>query len=194
MTLLLQLFITFLLPALLGALVGFPSGVITALYWVCRQREQGETVPTYTDDTNPTPGRVPWKGREHLSRMGWMLAVLGIIGFLAGIVGLVQNNNTAGCLRSYITQSSVINQQRAAAGDADRQGIRQVRQVNQEFYQLIIASVTNPATDPAQREQARQDFLVKANDWDARLAEVDRLDREAEQRRQDNPLPPEPNC
>lgn len=190
----LQFLLTFLVPALGGLIIGFPAGVIAALYWVGRRRERGEPVPIYTDDDNPNPGRTPWRGREHLSRLGWLLVILGVIGFVAGLVALVQNNDTAGCLRNYIEQTSAASQERAEAAELDRQAIRQQRAVSREFNQVMIDAVTNPATDQAARDKARTDFLVKARDWDARLAEVDRLDQQAEAQRQQNPLPPRPDC
>jgi hypothetical protein len=190
----LQLIATVIIPALVGVIIGFPAGVVTAMCWASRHPARGGQVPIYRDDTNPTPGRVPLRGREHLSKVGWFLAIAGLLGFLGGVIGVVQSNNTATCLRGYIAQGSVVNQQRAGAAELDRQAIRRQRAVTHEFNDVMIDAVTNPVTDPAKREQARQDFLVKAKDWNARLDEVDRLDAEAEKKRQDNPLPPEPDC
>lgn len=190
----LNVLFTFFLPALGGLIVGFPSGVITTLYWVGRRRARGETVPIYTDETNPTPGHIPLRGREHLSKLGWSLAIIGIVGVILGIFGLYRNAATQTCLREYINQSSAINQQRATSGEIDRRGIRQQRDVFIEFNQVLIDSITHPVTDPAAVEQRRQDFLVKSNDWNTRLAEVKRLDQEAEAKRQQNPLPPPPDC
>lgn len=186
--------ITFLLVACGGLIVGFFAGIVTAVCLICRQREQGPLMPTYTDKNNPTPGHIPWRGREHLSRVGWVLVLAGLLGFVGGVVGLVQSNSTASCLRDYIEQSSVVNQERGAAGELDRQAIRQQRAVTQEFNDVMIHAVTNPVTDEAGREAARQDFLTKAQDWNARLAEVERLDQQAEKQRRENPLPEQPNC
>jgi hypothetical protein len=187
-----------LLPAFAGLAVGFfiglATGILATLRWVARRRERGAAVPIYTDETNPNPGHVPWRGREHLSRLGWVFVALGLLGILMGSYSLYQNNATANCLRDYIERSSEINQQRAAGGEIDRQGIRQQRAVTREFNQVLIDSVTNPTVDPAAREAQRQDFLVKANDWNARLDEVDRLDRDAERLRRENPLPAQPDC
>ena len=181
-----------------GLVVGVLTGIISTLRWIENRRRQGKPVPTYTDETNPTPGHIPWRGGstggEHLSRFGWLLAIMGTLAIIGSVVSLVQNNDTSSCLREYIERSSATNQQRAAGGDIDRQGIRQQRQVTREFNQVLIDSITNPVTDPAAREAQRQDFLARANGWNAQLDEVDRLDREAERLRQENPIPPQPDC
>lgn len=181
-----------------GLVVGMLTGIISTLRWIENRRRQGKPVPTYTDETNPTPGHIPWRGGstngEHLSRFGWLLAIMGTLAIVASIVSLVQNNDTSRCLREYIERSSVTNQQRAGALDIDRQGIRQQRQVTREFNQLLIDSIASPVTDPAAREAQRQDFLTRASGWNAQLDEVDRLDREAERLRQENPVPDPPNC
>ena len=151
-------------------------------------------MPVYTDESNPNPGHVPWRGREHLSRLGWTLTLLGVLGIILGCFSLYRNAATQNCLREYIEQSSAINQQRAASGEIDRQGIRQQRDAFIEFNQTLIDAVTNPVTDPATVERRRKDFLAKAQTWNDRLAEVRRLDQEAEAKRQQNPLPPPPDC
>jgi len=193
-----DVFAVVLLPAVSGLIAGFAIGLLTGilatLRWVARRRERGQAVPFYTAETNPTPGHVPWRGREHFSRLGWMLVALGIVGIVLGSFSLYRNAATQNCLREYIEQSSTTNQQRAVSGEIDRRGIRQQRQVTREFNQVLIDSITNPVPDPAAQAQARKDFLVKANDWNARLDEVDRLDLEAEAKRQQNPLPPVPDC
>lgn len=193
-----DVFAVVLLPAVSGLIAGFFLGLVTGIHatlrWVARRRERDADMPIYTDEANPSPGHVPWRGREHLSRLGWALVVLGVIGIVLGSFSLYRNTATQNCLREYIRQSSEVSQQRAVSGDIDRTAIRQVRKVDQEFYQLMINAVTHPVTDPAAQEKARQDFLIKANDWNARLAEVDRLDQEAETKRQQNPLPPPPDC
>jgi hypothetical protein len=184
-----------LLPFLVGLIVGFAIGMIigiaSTLRWLARRRQQGKPMPTYTDDTNPTPGKVPWFGSEHLSRFGWLLAIVGAFAIFASVVGLVQNNGTSSCLRSYIEQTSATNQQRADAAALDRQGLQAQIAVFREFNSLLIESVKNP---PANQEQSRQDFLAKSQNWDARLGQVDQLFREAEQQRQANPVPARPNC
>jgi hypothetical protein len=177
-----------------GFVVGVITGVASTLRWIESRRRQGKLVPIYRDDTNPNPGHVPWRGDEHLSKFGWLLAIMGTLAIIGSVVSLVQNNDTSNCLREYIERSSATNQQRAAGGDIDRQGIRQQRAVTREFNQLLIDSIASPVTDPAAREVQRQDFLARANGWNAQLDEVDRLDREAERLRQENPLPAPPDC
>jgi hypothetical protein len=193
-----EVLVAVLLPGFAGLTAGFCIGLVTGilatLRWVARRRERGAAVPIYTDDNNPKPGHIPLRGREHLSWLGWVLATAGVLGIVLGSISLYQNNSTAGCLREYIERSSATNQQRAGAGELDRQAVRQQRQVTREFNATMIAAITNPVTDPAAREQARTEFLTKIRDWDARLAEVDRLDQEAEQQRRENPLPAQPDC
>lgn len=187
-----------LVPAISGLAAGFLTGLITGilatLRWVANRRERDELMPIYTDETNPDPGHTPWRGREHLSKLGWALLLLGVLGLIGGTISLYQSNHTQNCLRTYIEQSSAANKERSEAGELDRQAIRQQRAVTQEFNNVLIDSITNPPKDDAAREQARQGFLVKANDWNARLAKVDELDRAADQQRRDNPLPGVPNC
>lgn len=189
---------TLLLPLLGGLAVGFVGGLITGilatLRWVARRRDRGAAVPIYTDEANPNPGHVPWRGREHLSRLGWILAFLGIIGVLLGSFSLYRNTQTANCVAEFNTRFSLAQRERAAAAELDRQAIRQQRQVTREFNGLLIDSINNPAVDEAAREKARTDFLAKIRDWDGRLAEVDRLDQAAEEQRKQNPLPPTPDC
>jgi hypothetical protein len=140
-------------------------------------------------------GRPPWHGgREHLSRFGIALALLGMVALIASIVAIVQNNNTAHCLADFNASFAAAQRERADAADLDRQAIRQQRSVTREFNQVMIDAVTKPATAPEAQEKARTDFLAKARDWDARLAEVDRLDHAAEAQRQQNPLPVQPDC
>lgn len=189
-----SLLLTLLFPWLAGLIVGFIAGSLATLYWACRRREQGTPVPTYKDDLQAAHRKRPWRGSDHLSRLGWVLLILSLAGLVAGTVSILQNNNTASCLRDYIEQTSATNQERGVAADLDRQAIRQQRSVTREFNQVMIDAVTKPVTDTAAREKARLDFLAKAHDWDARLAEVDRLDRDAEAQRRNNPLPPPPNC
>lgn len=184
-----------LFPVLGGLIVGFVAGVLATLDWIGRRREQGKPVPTYkTDDPQAAHRKRPWRGNEHLSWVGVALLILSLAGLVAGTVSILQNNDTAACLRDYIEQTSATNQERGGAADLDRQAVRQQRAVTREFNQVMIDAVTHPVTDPAAMAKARADFLVKARDWDARLAEVDRLDRDADTRRRNNPLPPPPNC
>jgi hypothetical protein len=177
-----------------GFVVGVITGVASTLRWIESRRQQGKLVPIYRDDTNPNPGHVPWRGDEHLSKFGWLLAIMGTLATIGSVVSLVQNNDTSNCLREYIERSSATNQQRAAGNDIDRQGISTLLTVNREFNQVLIDSITNPVTDPAAREAQRQDFVIKANEWNAQLDEADRLRREAERLRQENPLPAPPDC
>jgi hypothetical protein len=177
-----------------GFVVGVITGVASTLRWIESRRRQGKLVPIYRDDTNPNPGHVPWRGDEHLSKFGWLLAIMGTLATIGSVVSLVQNNDTSNCLREYIERSSATNQQRAAGNDIDRQGISTLLTVNREFNQVLIDSITNPVTDPAAREAQRQDFVIKANEWNAQLDEADRLRREAERLRQENPLPAPPDC
>lgn len=190
---------TMLLPALMGLVVGFcagvPAGILATLRWIDHRRTQGKPMPTYNDADFPDADHRPWHGgREHLSRLGIALALLGIAAFIASVIAIVQNNSTASCLADFNAAFTTAQRQRADAAELDRQAVRQQRQVTREFNQVLIDSVTNPATEPAAREKTRLDFLTKARDWDARLAEVDRLDRQAEQQRVDNPLPVQPGC
>jgi hypothetical protein len=191
---------TMVLPLIAGLIVGFCAGIITGilatLRWVARRRTQGTPMsPTYTEDDFPDTERRPWHGgREHLSRFGIALALLGMVALIASIVAIVQNNNTAHCLADFNASFAAAQRERADAADLDRQAIRQQRSVTREFNQVMIDAVTKPATAPEAQEKARTDFLAKARDWDARLAEVDRLDHAAEAQRQQNPLPVQPDC
>jgi hypothetical protein len=193
-----ELLYTMLIPALGGLAVGFPSGllagILATLRWAARRRDRGQAMPIYTDDDNPTPGQVPLRGREHLSKLGWLLVALGILGFLAGTISVFQSNSTSSCLRTYIEQSSAVSRERADAGQLDREAIRQQRSVTREFYRVIVDGVAHAPTDPAEQERRRAEFVQKLEGWDARLAEVDRLDAAAEQKRQENPLPARPAC
>lgn len=196
------------LPAITGLIIGFAAGLIVGaaatLRWISRRANRGADVPIYHDDpiddaspadaTERAPRKRPWRGREHFSKLGWVLATLGVVGFLAGVLSLVQNNSTAQCLSDFVANNAASSRERAVAADLDRQAIRQHRQITQEFNQIMINAVTHPVTDPAGQAKAREDFLVKAKDWDARLAEVDRLDQQAERQRQNNPLPARPTC
>jgi hypothetical protein len=190
---------TLVLPITAGLIVGFCAGVITGvvatLRWLDRRRTQGKPMPVYTDDDFPGVEHRPWHGgREHLSRFGIALATLGVIALIASIVAIVQNNNTAHCLADFNTAFAAAQRERADAAELDRQAIRQQRAVTREFNQVMIDAVTNPVTDEAAKQKARDEFLAKARDWDARLAEVDRLDHAAETQRQSNPLPVQPDC
>jgi len=191
------------LPAIAGLIVGFAAGLIVGaaatLRWISRRANRGANVPIYHDDapvdgTEQAPRKRPWRGREHFSKLGWTLAILGVLGFVAGILSLVQNNSTSQCLAEFVANNAASTRGRAEAAATDRLAIRQQRQITQEFNQIMIDAVTHPVTDPAAQAKAREDFLVKAKDWDARLAEVDRLDQAAEKQRQDNPLPAQPVC
>ena len=186
------------LPVITGLIVGFAAGLIVGaaftLRWIARRTTRGVGVPIYHEETNPSPGHRPWRGREHFSKLGWVLAILGLLGFMAGIVSLVQNNQTSQCLAEFVANNAASSRARGEAAEIDRQGIRQVRDVDQEFYQLMIDAVTHPVTDPAAQAKARESFLAKARDWDARLAEAKRLDQQAEAQRQANPLPAQPAC
>lgn len=198
-----DLLLSLVLPITAGLVVGFCAGlgvgVVVALRWLCQRPTRGDGVPIYTEGENPTPGRIPWRGRrEHLSIFGWCLAIAALSALLVGSYNLYQNNQivnrtnqVATCLSGFVTASSAAQQQRSAAYDIDRQAIREQRSVFREFDKVMIDSVTNP---PADQAAARADFLAKAKDWDARLAHVDDLDRQAEQQRRNNPLPPQPNC
>jgi len=188
-----------LVPLVAGLIVGFGSGVATGvlatLRWVTRRPAQGNSaVPIYTDETNPTPGKTPWRGHEHFSKLGWTFVVLGLLGLLMGSWSLYQNNKTADCVAQFIETTAATNQARGEAGDLDRQAIRQQRSITRELNQEFINAIATPVTDPAALEARRVEFLTKARDWDARLAEVDRIDRDAEARRQQNPLPDPPRC
>ncbi len=189
---------TLVLPAVTGLIVGFSGGLIAgfsvALCWITRHSVRGGGVPIYHEETNPNPGHRPWRGREHFSKLGWVLAVLGLLGFMAGVVSLVQNNQTSACLAEFVANNAASTRGRAEAAAIDRQAIRQQRQITLEFNQIMIDAVTHPATDPAAQAKAREDFLAKAKDWNTRLAEVDRLDQQAEAQRQANPLPLQPAC
>lgn len=190
---------TMVLPVIAGLIVGFCAGVITGilatLRWIAHRRTQGTPMPVYTDDDFPDVDRRPWHGgREHLSRFGIALALLGMVALIASVVAIVQNNNTAGCLADFNTAFAAATRERADAAELDRQAIRQQRAVTREFNQVMMNAVTDPATDAAAQQKARGDFLSKARDWDARLAAVDRLDRDAEAQRQNNPLPVQPEC
>jgi len=181
-----------LFPALGGGTVGFVAGVFATLYWVGRSRERGRAVPIYSEADHPE-GR-PWRAGEHLSRLGWVLLVLSVAGLIAGTVSLFQTTAQARCLATFTTSSAEAQRERAEAAELDRRAIRQQRAVTREFNQVLIDAVANPVTDPAAREKARDSFLAKARDWDARLAEVDRLDGAAEAQRRHNPLPLQPDC
>jgi energy-converting hydrogenase Eha subunit G len=77
-----------ILPALVGLVVGFSGGLTigaaVTLRWICRKTPEGDGVPIYHDDTNPTPGRRPWRGGEHFSKLGWVFVILGLLGILLG--------------------------------------------------------------------------------------------------------------
>jgi hypothetical protein len=190
-----ELFSTMLIPALGGLAVGFPSGLLTGilatLRWAARRRERGQTVPIYTDDNNPTPGHVPLRSGEHLSKLGWFLALVGVAALIMGATSVFQSNSTSSCLQHYIQRTSATNQQRAEAAALDRQGLQEQISVFRELNAVFIESIKNPPADPA---QARTDFLGKSETWDARLAKVDGLFREAEVQRAANPVPPQPTC
>jgi hypothetical protein len=192
---------TMLLPVIAGLVVGFCAGVITGvlatLRWVAHRRTPGKPLPGDSDADVPDADHRPWHGgRDHLSRLGIALALLGMVALVASVVAIVQNNATAHCLADFNAAFAAAQRERADAADLDRQAIRQQRAVTREFNQVMIAAVTNPipATDPAAQQKARDNFLVKARGWDTRLAEVDRLDRDAEAQRRQNPLPVQPDC
>lgn len=189
---------TVLLPTLGGLIVGFGAGVLTGIFstlrWVTRRSALGDSVPIYTDETNPTPGHRPLRSKEHFSKLGWVFVVLGLLGIVLGSISLYQNNRTAGCVARFTQANAVTTQERSEAGALDRQAIRQQRAVTRELNQEFIDAIANPVTDPAAQTARRDQFLVKARDWNARLEEVDRLDRTAEEQRQQNPLPAPPSC
>jgi hypothetical protein len=189
---------TLVVPAAAGLLVGFLGGLITGilatLCWVARRRERGEAVPIYTDENNPNPGQVPWRGREHFSRLGWFLAICGVLGLFLGSYSLYRNAQTAACLADFNIAFTVASRERADAAELDRQAIRQQRAVTREFNQAMITAIGHPVTDPVGMEKARSEFLDKVRDWDRRLADVDQLDQQAEQQRRQNPLPIKPDC
>jgi hypothetical protein len=188
--------LTIVIPVVGGLATGFSTGLLTGilgtLRWIARRRDRGLTaMPVYTDDNNPTPGHVPLRGKEHLSKLGWLLLTLGVLGLLAGTISVLQSNSTSSCLQQYIERTTSTNQQRAEAAALDRQGLRQQIGVTREFNAAMIEGITNP---PADQERARAEFLEKVRVWDTRLAEVDRLFQEAEAQRQLNPVPARPSC
>jgi hypothetical protein len=115
--------------------------------------------PTYSDADFPDADHRPWHGgRDHLSRLGIALALLGMVALVASVVAIVQNNNTAHCLADFNASFAAAQRERADAADLDRQAIRQQRSVTREFNQVMIDAVTKPATAPEAQEKARTDF------------------------------------
>jgi hypothetical protein len=114
-----------ILPALVGLVVGFSGGLTigaaVTLRWICRKTPEGDGVPIYHDDTNPTPGRRPWRGGEHFSKLGWVFVILGLLGILLGSWSLWRNQQTAACVAQFTQFNADTQQQRAVAADLDRQ-------------------------------------------------------------------------
>lgn len=195
-----HLLTSLLFPALGGAAVGFIAGVFVTLYWVGRCRERGQTVPTYRDDVDPETGeplhrKRPWHGSEHLSRLGVTLLVLSLLGLIAGVVSLVQTNQQAGCLANFVAANVQISKERAQAYDTDRQSIRIQREVTRDQTAAVKKFLTTDFHgDTAAYQAAKNELLATYDAGDAKLAEVDQLDQDAEAQRQQNPLPPQPNC
>lgn len=187
-----------LLPVLGGLIAGFllglTTGIIATLIWEARHRKGEDHVPTYIDATNPTPGKRPWHGSEHLSRLGWVLTVLGVLGVLFGAISLYSNSRTANCLADANTRFIEVLRQRDAADDLERQAIRQHRAVIREDYQALVSEIHNWPTDPAAQEKAKADFQAHAQDRDAHLADLDRIDEAADQQRRSHPLPEPAHC
>jgi hypothetical protein len=183
------------IPFALGLLVGFAAGLIIGIMHTlrraARRRNQGKTMPSYTDETNPTPGHRPLFGNEHLSKFGIVLAIVGTLAIVGSIVSLIGDRNTSSCLRTYIERTTVTNQERAEAAALERQAIRQQVDVLRQQIGFFREAVANP---PADREASRADFLNKSQGWDLRLADSDRIFQDAEVQRQQNPVPLRPAC
>jgi flagellum-specific peptidoglycan hydrolase FlgJ len=161
---------------------------------VARRRERGEAVPIYTDENNPNPGQVPWRGREHFSRLGWFLAICGVLGLFLGSYSLYRNSESAACQAKFNETFAAAMHEQVSAGAVTRDATRIQREVSTEQNQAFIDAIKHPATDPAAAQKVRDDFVAKSQGWNDRLAEAAQLDQAAEQKRQQNPLPDQPDC
>lgn len=191
---------TMVLPLIAGLIVGFCAGLITGilatLRWIDRRRTQGKPMPVYSDDDFPDADHRPWHGgREHLSRFGIALAILGVVAFVAAVIAIVQSNSTAACLADFNAAFATAQRERADAADLDRQAVRQQRAVTRDTIGGITGFLTTDFGDDRTAYAKKRDELVaQLRGGDEKLAEVDRLDTAAEQQRQANPLPAQPDC
>jgi hypothetical protein len=196
---LLNAFFTVLVPFLIGLLLGFATGLITgissAFRWFDRRRQQGKTMPSYSDDANPTPGRRPFFGNEHLSRYGVLLAIMGTLAIAASIVSLVNDRNISDCLADYAQSSATASKALVEAGDIDRQADREARAAIQDSVDALASILDIP---PQQDAEARQKIVAEYKTRFARnrdrLAAVEVQKARAAEIRVANPLPPPPAC
>jgi hypothetical protein len=195
-----------ILPALGGLGIGFSAGLtvgaIVTLRWICRKLPEGDGVPIYRDDTNPTPGRRPTRSREHFSRLGWVFVILGLLGCLLGAWSLWKNQETAAqtrataaCVAQFTQFNAETQQQRAVAADIDRQATAKQRDVTRELLRGITKLLTTDfAGDRDAYFRARDELVTKLQAADHTLDGVDQLYQQAQQQRDANPVPPAPAC
>ena len=154
---------TLVLPALAGLVVGFVAGLFAGaaamLRWIHRHLPPGADVPIYDDETNPTPGHRPWRGREHFSKLGLLLVLLGILGFVAGVISLVQIRDVSHCLADFAQRSATVNQARAEAGDIDRAADKQARDATQDSVDAIVSIFDLPKDlSPEDRQKTSEEY------------------------------------
>jgi hypothetical protein len=188
-----------ILPALVGLVVGFSGGLTigaaVTLRWICRKTPEGDGVPIYHDDTNPTPGRRPVRSREHFSKLGWVFVILGLLGILLGSWSLWRNQQTAACVAQFTQFNAATQQQRAVAADIDRQATAKQRDVTRELLRGITKLLTTDfAGDRGAYFRARDELVTKLQAGNHALDEVDQLYQQAQQQRDANPVPPAPAC
>jgi hypothetical protein len=190
---------TLVLPALTGLIVGFAAGIIVGaavtLRWFTRRLYRGDSVPIYHEEDNPTPGRRPWRSKEHFSRLGWTLALLGILGFIAGVISLLQIRDVSGCLADYAQSSATSTQARAEAADIDRAADKKARDATQDSVDAIVGVLDiSPDLTPDERRKILDGYKVRfARNRDA-LARIEQDKAHAEQIRDANPVPAQPAC
>jgi hypothetical protein len=175
--------------------VGLTIGAAVTLRWICRKTPEGDGVPIYHDDTNPTPGRRPWRGGEHFSKLGWVFVILGLLGILLGSWSLWRNQQTAACVAQFTHFNADIQQQRAAAADLDRDAATKQRGVTRDLLRSISGFLTTDFHgDRDAYIRARDELVAHLQAGDRTLNAVDQLYQQAQQQRDANPVPPAPAC
>jgi len=190
---------TLILPVLTGLIVGFATGIIVGaavtLRWFIRQIPRGDGVPIYHDDANPTPGRRPLRSKEHFSKLGWTLALLGIIGFIAGVLSLWQIRDVSACLANYAQVSAASTQARAEAADIDRAADRRARDATQDSVDAIVSLFDVPRDlGPEERQKITAEYRARFSRNRDALVSVEQEKTHAEQIRDANPIPAQPAC
>lgn len=129
-----------------------------------------------------------WKSRRALAIAATCLNLLSLTGVGVTAVFVIDQRNYNNCQRAYNDAVTRAIDERAKAGDLDRQAIQLIAQSGVDMVQVILP----PA--PGEPERTPEEQIMAIQNWQAAQTRAYHQLKEADQQRMANPLPGPKQC